>query len=417
MMQLEIDPVLVSRIQAAWAKLTPDQQNRIVPLIMKAHQQAVTASRSRQAPPADPNLGHPLTLAFTAMKNDLDGVLTSLEAGVAIAVDGAGAIWGAGKYEQLDPGWLEAAAEWLEHLALGGNHPFSTAPVTLRIPNDVQIALAGDWATGDWRTPANPAPSTDVLKHMAFLQPDLTIHLGDTYYAGTDDEEEHLLTKLWPRGNTIGSLALNSNHEMYSGGGAYFKAINKPPFEIQKGCSYFALENDDWVIVGLDSAYYSDAESIYRNGALSRAGGPQDQLDFLKDQAEKGKKMIILTHHNGLVQDGSSRTDLWTQVMSAFPANRVPAYWYWGHVHCGASYKPEMNGSAEVRCRCCGHGGLPCAEASEMEGKPNVVWFEKRPAGDPEIPLRVLNGFAMLFLEGPQIDEVFYDENGGVAWP
>jgi Calcineurin-like phosphoesterase len=416
-MKISIDPVIVSRIQTAWAKLTPDQQNRITPLIMKAHQQAVTASRSREAPSPDASLARPLTLAFTAIRNDLDGVLNSLEAGVAIAVDGAGEIWGTGKYEQLDPGWLEAFAEWLEHLVSGGIHTFNTDPVTLKIPNNIQIGLAGDWATGDWRTPANPSPSADVLKHMSFLQSDLTIHLGDTYYAGTPDEEEHLLTKLWSRGNTIGSLALNSNHEMYSGGAAYFDAIGKPPFEIQKGCSYFALENDDWIIVGLDSAYYSDAETVYQNGALFRVGGPQDQLDFLKDQVEKGKKMIILTHHNGLVQDGSSRTDLWTQVMGAFPVDAAPTYWYWGHVHCGACYKPEKNGAAEVRCRCCGHGGLPCAEATEMAGKPNVVWYEKRLANDPEIPLRVLNGFAMLYLQGPKIDEVFYDENGGVAWP
>jgi len=28
----------------------------------------------------------------------------------------------------------------------------------------------------------------------------------------------------------------------------------------------------------------------------------------------------------------------------------------------------------------------------------------------------VFNGFAMLSLAGPNIQEVFYDENGGVAW-
>ncbi len=419
-MKLSIDPVIASRIRTAWEKLTPDQQSRVMPLIVKAHQRAVVASHYKQAPPADSSLGNALTLAFTAIKSDRERVLSNLEVGVVIAADGSGEIWGTGKYEQLDPGWLLAGAEWLEHLALGGNHPFNTSPVTCKIPNDVQIGLAGDWATGEWRTPANPSPSTDVLKHMAFLQPDLTIHLGDTYYAGTEDEEEHLLTKLWsksrPKGS-IGSLALNSNHEMYSGGDAYFKAINKPPFEIQKGCSYFALENDDWVIVGLDSAYYSDVDALYLDGALFRAGGPQAQLNFLKDQAEKGKKMIILTHHNAITQDGASKTNLWAQVMSAFPANVAPNYWYWGHVHCGACYKPGNNGSAEVLCRCCGHGGLPCAEASDMKEKPNVVWYEKRLANDPEIPSRVLNGFAMLYLQGPEIDEVFYDEDGGVAWP
>jgi hypothetical protein len=32
-------------------------------------------------------------------------------------------------------------------------------------------------------------------------------------------------------------------------------------------------------------------------------------------------------------------------------------------------------------------------------------------------PERVLNGFALLHLDGPNVDEVFYDVNGGVAWP
>jgi hypothetical protein len=46
----------------------------------------------------------------------------------------------------------------------------------------------------------------------------------------------------------------------------------------------------------------------------------------------------------------------------------------------------------------------------------NVLWYEKRPANDPDLPERVLNGFAVLYLNGPDIDEVFYDENGGGAW-
>jgi hypothetical protein len=29
----------------------------------------------------------------------------------------------------------------------------------------------------------------------------------------------------------------------------------------------------------------------------------------------------------------------------------------------------------------------------------------------------VLNGFAMLYLDGPNVEETFYDENGGAAWP
>ena len=56
-------------------------------------------------------------------------------------------------------------------------------------------------------------------------------------------------------------------------------------------------------------------------------------------------------------------------------------------------------------------------QASELANNPNVEWYENRSAHDLDVPQRVLNGFAMLYLDGAQIDEVFYDENGGVAWP
>jgi hypothetical protein len=77
-------------------------------------------------------------------------------------------------------------------------------------------------------------------------------------------------------------------------------------------------------------------------------------------------------------------------------------------------YQPQ--GLAGVRCRCCGHGALPCGAASVLESGPQIIWHEKDLAGDPDIPERVLNGFAMLTLDGPNIEEAFYDENGALSW-
>jgi len=416
-MNISIDPVISSRLQKAWAALSPDQRRRIAPLLVKAHQQAVQFSQTKVAPQADPTVKHQLLLAQSAITNDQEGVLGNLEAGVVVDVGPGGEIWGTGKYQNLDPGWTEAAAVWLENLVLG-KRPFAdSTPQTISVPNSVQIAMAGDWGTGDWRTAANPAPSTDVRKHMAFLQPHLTIHLGDVYYAGTNDQEKHLLVDLWPKGS-LGALTLNSNHEMYSGAKPYFQvALAANLFADQQQRSFFALENDNWVIVGLDSAYYSNAEGLYLDGALYAEGGPQLQVDFLRSQAAKGKKVIVLTHHNGLTEDGSKPTALWSQVMSAFPEGGAPAYWYWGHVHAAVVYQPQTHGPTNVLCRCCGHGALPWGHALELANNPNVVWYENRLAKDPDIPQRVLNGFAVLYLDGPNINEVFYDENGGAAWP
>jgi len=84
--------------------------------------------------------------------------------------------------------------------------------------------LAGDWGTG-----------TDIAQQVADFMvstnPELTIHLGDIYYVGTESEvrqncfgEDTPAYKgvLWKMG-TKGSFALNGNHEMYSGGNGYFE--------------------------------------------------------------------------------------------------------------------------------------------------------------------------------------------------
>lgn len=414
-MALQIDTAVAARIKSAWAALSPGQQSRIAPLLGKAHQQAVTFTETGTAPPQDPSVKHQLLLAQSILSNDKDAVIQKLDAGIELDVNAEGEIWGTGKYQQLDPCWSEATAAWMEHLILG-KHPFpSTIPNTIAIPDSIQIGIAGDWGTGDWRTDANPAPSTRVRKALANLKLDLTIHLGDVYYSGSNDEEQQFLLALWPAG-TLGALTMNSNHEMYPGGSAYFtQALASPLFALQQQHSFFALENRNWVIVGLDSAYYSDEEKLYLDGALYPASGGQVQIQFLQQQVAKGKKLILMTHHNGLTQEGAATTAIWAQVMSALPAGAAPAYWYWGHLHAGMVYNTTAL-TGNVCCRCAGHGALPWGVAPDL-ANPNVAWYEKRSANDPEIPDRVLNGFAALYLDGPEIKEVFYDENGGVAWP
>ncbi len=409
-MKINIDPVIASRINAAWEKLTPAQQAELAPAIAQANQQAVRVSQTKKAP-VGPAASHTLMLAQSALSNDQDNVLGSLDAGVVLDVDADGVIWGTGKYQQLDPGWPEAVAALLESI-IAGKHPFMANPATVAIPDSVQIALVGDWGTGNWRTGANPAPSTKVLNQISALQPrpQLTIHLGDVYYAGSGDQEQHNFVNIWPKGS-IGSFALNSNHEIYSGAKPYFQAIAKTPFGMQNGCSYFALENSNWVIVGLDSAYFAAEGTLYMDGSLGPAGGTQ--VIFLQQQVAKGKKVIVLTHHNGLTEDGQNTTGLWGEVMSGFPAGSGPALWYWGHAHAAAVYKPVV--PPNVPARCCGHGALPWGQAKSLAND-KVAWYESRLANDPDIPQRVLNGFAVLSLNGANIKETFYDENGGVAW-
>jgi hypothetical protein len=118
------------------------------------------------------------------------------------------------------------------------------------------------------------------------------------------------------------------------------------------------LQNTNWVIVGLDAAYYSDELTLYMNGSL----GSGAQVEFLTQQAQKGKKMLLLTHYNGLAEDGSSTTGLWNEVTKYFPDGSGPAYWYWGYEHAGVAYQPR-NG---IQYRCAGHGAPPWGYAAGL---------------------------------------------------
>src|SRR6516164_3705789 len=104
-MNISIDPVISSRLQKAWAALSPDQRRRIAPLLVKAHQQAVQFSQTKVAPQADPTVKHQLLLAQRAITNDQEGVMGNLHAGVVVDVGVSGEMWGTGKYQTLVLGW------------------------------------------------------------------------------------------------------------------------------------------------------------------------------------------------------------------------------------------------------------------------------------------------------------------------
>src|SRR5580698_6685462 len=112
-MKISIDPVMSGRIKTAWAKLTPAQQSQLTPAILQAHQQAKSVSQTGKAP-VEPALPHHLMLAQSALNDDQDNVVGNLDAGIVLDVGSDGVIWGTSKYEQLDPGWLEAFAVFLE---------------------------------------------------------------------------------------------------------------------------------------------------------------------------------------------------------------------------------------------------------------------------------------------------------------
>jgi hypothetical protein len=365
-----------------------------------------------------------------------------LECGIVSKQDGT--ILGFGTYEEGDVDWLWAFFNYLGVLVGTIRVPRFTPPASppgARIaspfnspiqfnsarPGTVRIALVGDWGTGQFNAGGGYDPSASVMQKICSLNPDYLIHLGDVYYAGTQnqqppDEEYENFLKLWPKSVLPKrSFTLNSNHEMYSGANGYFNVAlgRKPsntstPFAHQRGYSYFALTAGDLAIVGLDSAYF-DTSPLYMKGAL---GTRNAQCKFLQGISAKFRRLILLTHHAPMTIQGTLPEDapLWQDVMGAVSKGCAIELWYWGHIHMGILYgKQSALGQYGIRAGCAGHGAVPMGEASDLPGRPIIEWCSNQSVGGSTCANRVRNGFAMLTIRESDlsITEAFYDEGAG----
>ena len=349
-----------------------------------------------------------------------------------------GTMIGTGKYEQLDPKWAIAAINYavnlvfpstLEHFRTGASKSLP-APVPLKSSggNTLSLAIVGDWGAGSYsETNGEICPAIrvrDQMDNRAVTAADYFIHLGDTYYAGTGawrapvNEETHNLYDLWPQDWSGKSYTLNSNHEMYGAAEGYYKTALQQggKFSAQAGLSYFALTYGEWLILGLDSAYYSDAgnatpahpHNFYMEGAI---GSPVHtaQTDWLAQFKTHTGPIMVMTHHTACDLTGAQTNLLYQQVEDAL--GRGPTLWYWGHLHNGIVYDQlgGSGGASPTKGRCCGHGSIPFGRAWGLEDSsgnllPNIEYFARTP--DPKAPngnagnakTRMRNGYAVIDL-------------------
>ncbi|WP_128918549.1 metallophosphoesterase family protein [Bradyrhizobium nanningense] len=174
-------------------------------------------------------------------------------------------------------GWASVAWEKLKHLRPHEMlRPIDAKAAVL--PERARLALLGDWGTGLYGAPKIATAIVDDPDPF-----DVIMHLGDVYYSGTEKEVADRFLRGWPRRTGAINLALNSNHEMYSGGDAYF-GKTLPEFG-QQG-SYFAYQNSQWTLVGLDVAYIDHAID-------------DEQVRWLLDvvRAAGERKIVLFSHH------------------------------------------------------------------------------------------------------------------------
>jgi hypothetical protein len=200
----------------------------------------------------------------------------------------------------------------------------------------------------------------------------MLLHLGDVYYTGTSSEERSRFLDVWPYRQEAVNRALNSNHEMYSGGDAYFDEA-LPRF--QQDGSYFAYQNNHWLIVGLDVAYKDHAiDDIQVNWLKTILG------------AAGNRRLVLFSHHQLYSHFESQGEKLWNhpEFGKILRSKRVFA-WYWGHEHrCAVFENPDSKFG--LFGRCIGHGGMPQSRDRTRNLPRADEWaaaeWRRQPAGD-----------------------------------
>jgi hypothetical protein len=289
-----------------------------------------------------------------------------------------------------------------------GKAPFADQVDTVPFGRTARLILVGDWASGVTR-------ALKVAKQIAKQLPQVEdcdchlIHLGDVYYAGRSFEYGLHVGRPWPVNQAdaarIGSWCLNGNHDMFTGGHDLFAFLrNDFRFKRQKGCTYFALENDDWLIFGLDTAYTA-------GGMTGDLGGlTPSQADFVRRHVDRAvdKKVILLSHHQPFSAWESESPQLLDALDPLLKRPRPVEAWFWGHEHRCAVYEPSHNINYPALI---GHGGVPVYASSAAPKGPKLRYYDRR-SFTRGIEKYSFMGFVVIDLNGPSATARYIDEEG-----
>jgi hypothetical protein len=242
------------------------------------------------------------------------------------------------KFDEHDlAGWIGSFFTFWKKIV---KEPWQTPPAQPDAIGDgkkLRMAVFSDWGTGLYGAPKCAASIAADPKGYG-----LVLHCGDVYYSGTQKEVKERFIDHWPKVPGALSRALNANHEMYTGGEGYFRVV-LPAFS--QPASYFALQNNHWLIAGLDSAY-TDHDL---HG---------DQVAWLERivSSAGNRKLLVFSHHQPFSLLDSQGPKLVTKLGNLLSQRKIFA-WYWGHEHRCVLY--DAHPAWGLLGRCIGHGGYP----------------------------------------------------------
>lgn len=318
-------------------------------------------------------------------------------------------------FSGCDPRWAEALIEYEKNIALQ-HRPVPYIPprgpdfsVLDILPETAVIGLVADWGTGTIQ-------ARELLGQLAESRrpgvPFLLIHLGDIYYSGTDDEVNRFISDCRDvLGPDVPVFTMSGNHDMYSGGAPYYRAIaslNAAPFT--QPASYFVLRNKHWQIQAMDTGlndrdpWQVKADTTFLDPAEANWHRRQ-----LAGAAASGRKVVLLSHHqafSAFMNIGSGFVN--DRLLAVFdgrdPAsdgtNHLPpvALWLWGHEHNTIVYGPYQG---VARGRCIGSGAIPVAVSQDpYTPQTNTIPFDAQAILDNDGAV-YSHGYAVMEIDGP----------------
>lgn len=316
------------------------------------------------------------------------------------------------RYSECDvAGWLECATEYAAYkLSLGGNPYRPNLDVVRPMSDSCKIAIIGDWGTGD-------DIAVNVLQQVDALQPDILIHLGDIYYAGTQNEVTHNFLQICRAtlGADVPLYSLCGNHDMYSGGKAYYGLLDT----IGQQSSYFCLRGPAWQIIAIDTGN-NDRNPFTVNTNMTFLN--DSEIPWVQDKIKNpgGRKTILLSHHQLFSSFGSVGSlagadycynpnlySVFKDVLGSVDA------WFWGHEHTLAAFDPYAGLN---RGRCVGCSAIPvfrtqqsyqAATGLQSYGGKLPTWQQNVQLGNNGTDYN--HAFAILTLHGPTADIEYYE--------
>ncbi len=315
-------------------------------------------------------------------------------------------------FSNCSPNWAETVEQFLLYYQLNhGNIPYRSGGnyVLDDIPSDATIAIIGDWGTGT-------EAATRLLQQVARKNPQVVLHLGDIYYAGTPAEcQSRFLTPCKTLlADSTRVYTLSGNHDMYSGGVGYYGLVD----QFQQQASYFCFGNNDWQFLAMDTGYSDFNPTPWMAANVEPTLTPVEAA-WHADKIEQAgnRKTVLLSHHQPFsayesIAGQSANEKLLKPFKDRDLLDKI-ALWFWGHEHLLAIYDSYED---IARGRCVGCSAIPvfAAENPYKVNHTDVPLLNGAQGGPirPAVVSGVYNrGYAIMKLDGPKATISYYQDS------